>query len=127
MTRVTAHMAIAANTGDARMMEHNGECIRLCPVEGGSPMADPDRTRDFGRADLLGLAASGVRPAEVGSAGLELRFQGGAVAFISALEIEPGRDPFGHTDTITVVFDEPTARRYGVGPFARTQNTFPGG
>lgn len=75
----------------------------------------------------MGLAASGVRPAEVGSAGSRAEISGWRCCLISALEIEPGREPFGHTDTITVVFDEPTARRYGVGPFARTQNTFPGG
>ena len=58
---------------------------------------------------------------------LELTFDGGELVFISSLVIEPGRDPFGQTDTITVFFDADVARRYPVGPFTSTPNMAPAG
>jgi hypothetical protein len=69
----------------------------------------------------------GSHPRQWGPQDLELTFQGGAVVFISALEIAPGHDPFGHTNNVTVIFDEHVARRYPVGPFARTPHRTPGG
>jgi hypothetical protein len=68
---------------------------------------------------------AGSEPRRWGPQDLELRFLGGSVVFISAVVIEPGRDPFGHTDTITVIFDEGVARRYCVGPFAYMPNKAP--
>lgn len=67
----------------------------------------------------------GSDPPRWGPQDLELTFQGGAVVFVSSLVIEPGHDAFGHTDTVTVIFDERVARRYRVGPFARMPNRAP--
>ncbi len=58
---------------------------------------------------------------------LELTFDDSQVVFISALEVRSARQVFGEADTITVFFDDATARHYQVGPFGSSPNVAPAG
>jgi hypothetical protein len=57
--------------------------------------------------------ALGSGPHEWGPQDLSLRFEDGGVVYLAALQLEPGRAPFGHANNVTVFFSDEAAREAG--------------